>query len=203
MISSVNWKILNFWGIPLLVLVSWFCCQTSEICFCLSLIDTYYQCPKILAMSPIQSPLFPYLFSSEEWLILNRGGEICSLLQTGQRPGVLRRVRFLKEKPHCLQEAGSAVRRLGCTDFAICSRWSRASLSLIPNNFEISRKSRHCPSKASAIFFLKVNIFCRATLYTLRYALCSMRCSIWIGPTFLWMTSSKNRTIPFSLSQGF
>jgi len=34
-------------------------------------------------------------------LILNRGGEICSLLHKGHRPGVLRRVRFLKEKPHC------------------------------------------------------------------------------------------------------
>ena len=91
-------------------------------------------------------------------LILNRGGEICSLLQTGQRPGVLRRVRFLKEKPHCWQEAGSTVKPLWCTDFSIWLRWSRTSFSLIPNNFEISRKSRDSPSKVSAIFFLKVDI---------------------------------------------
>ena len=91
-------------------------------------------------------------------LILNRGGEICSLLHKGQRPGVLRRVRFLKEKPHCWQEAGSRVKPLWCTDFSICMRWSRTSFSFIPNNFEISRKSRESPSKASAIFFLKVDI---------------------------------------------
>jgi hypothetical protein len=29
---------------------------------------------------------------------------------------------------------------------------------LIPNNFEMSRKSRDSPSRASAIFFLKVDI---------------------------------------------
>ena len=91
-------------------------------------------------------------------LILNRGGEICSLLHKGHRPGVLRRVRFLKEKPHCWQEAGSRVKPLWCADFSICMRWSRTSFSLIPNNFEISRKSRESPSKASAIFFLKVDI---------------------------------------------
>jgi len=55
----------------------------------------------------------PYSLSCREWPILNRGGEICSLLQTGQRPGVFSRVLFLKENPHCLQEAGSAVSRLG------------------------------------------------------------------------------------------
>jgi len=91
-------------------------------------------------------------------LILNRGGEICSLLHKGQRPGVLRRVRFLKEKPHRWQEAGSIAKPLWCTDFSICMRWSRTSFSLIPNNFEISLKSRESPSNASAIFFLKVDI---------------------------------------------
>ena len=97
------------------------------------------------------------LWLNNTLLILNRGGEICSFLQTGQRLGVLRRVRFLKEKPHCWQEAGSIVKPR-CTDFSICMRWSRTSFSLIPNNCEISRKSRDSPSKASAIFFLKVNI---------------------------------------------
>ena len=91
-------------------------------------------------------------------LILNRGGEICSLLHKGQRPGVLRRVRFLKEKPHCWQEAGSRVKPLWFADFSICMRWSRTSFSLIPNNFEMSRKSSESPSNASAIFFLKVDI---------------------------------------------
>ena len=77
--------------------------------------------PVALKIQRIQT-LSPYLLTSEDWLILNRGGDICSLLQTGQRPGVFRRVRFLKEKPHCLQEAGSAVRHLGCTDLAMCLR---------------------------------------------------------------------------------
>ena len=83
---------------------------------------------------------------------------MCSLLHKGQRPGVLRRVRFLKKKPHCRQVAGSIVKPLWCADFSICIRWSRTSFSLIPNNFEISRKSRKSPSNASAIFFLKVSI---------------------------------------------
>ena len=58
--------------------------------------------------------------SYQEWLILNRGGEIDSLLQTGQRPGVFSRVLFLKANPHCLQQAASAIRRSGWTDLAIC-----------------------------------------------------------------------------------
>jgi len=57
-----------------------------------------------------------------KWLILNRGADIDSLLQTGHRPGVLSRVRFLKENPHCLQDAGSAVSFLGWADLAICRR---------------------------------------------------------------------------------
>ena len=98
------------------------------------------------------------LLPNHTLLILNRGGEMCSLLHRGQRLGVLRRVRFLKEKPHCWQEAGSTVKPLWCADFSICMRWSRTSFSFIPNNFEISRKSRESSSKASAIFFLKVDI---------------------------------------------
>ena len=144
-------------------------------------------------------------------LILNLGAEICSLLQTGQRLGVLRRVRFLKEKPHCWQKAGSSVRRLGWTDLSICMRWSRASLSLIPNNCEISRKSRDSPSKASAIFFLKVDIsifklsseFCQDSLmeypkwsndsgirvYNLQS---EIRILQLVRPTFLWRPPNRN-----------
>ena len=49
-----------------------------------------------------------------------RGGETDSLLQRGQRPGIFRRVLFLKEKPHSLQEAGSMINFFGCADLAMC-----------------------------------------------------------------------------------
>jgi hypothetical protein len=59
-------------------------------------------CPPVLYSYPFYFLHYPsILLDNDTLLILNRGGEICSLLHKGQRPGVLRRVRFLKEKPHC------------------------------------------------------------------------------------------------------
>ena len=123
---------------------------------------------------------------------------MCSLLHKGQRPGVLRRVRFLNEKPHCWQEAGSIVKPLWCADFSICIRWSRTSLSLIPNNFEISRKSRASSSKASAIFFLRVDILSFFKLTSESYqtlhidwpndSLTWWLTALMLWPTSLWMT---------------
>ena len=142
----------------------------------------------------------PFVFHlpNDTLLILNRGEEICSLLHKGQRLGVLRRVRFLKEKPHWWQEAGSRVKPLWCADFSICMRWSRTSFSLIPNNFGISRKSRASSSKASAIFFLMVDILSifKLTLESYQtllidwpnYSLTWWLTASMIWSTFLWMT---------------
>ncbi len=80
-----------------------------------------------------------------------------SLLQTGHRPGVLRRERFLKENPQCKQEAGSIINFFEPADLEICSRWSSTSRSLMPNLREISRRSRDSSSRASAILFLGVS----------------------------------------------
>ena len=88
--------------------------------------------------------------------IWNLGGDIDSLLQRGQWPGVLRRVRFLNEKLHRLQWAGSMLSRLGRKDLVTCCRWSRASFSFIPKSCESSLRSRHSLSSASAILCLMV-----------------------------------------------
>ncbi len=53
-------------------------------------------------------------------LIAKRGGEMDSLLQSGQRLGVFNRSLFLKRKPHRLHPAGSRTKRPRCSDRAMC-----------------------------------------------------------------------------------
>jgi hypothetical protein len=86
-----------------------------------------------------------------------RGGEMDSFLHRGQRPGVLRRVLFLNEKPHSVQQAGSmtSLKRL---DLTTCSRCSRASFSRMWNILDRSRRSRGSRSSAAAIPFRRVTI---------------------------------------------
>jgi len=91
-------------------------------------------------------------------MIWKCGGRIASLLQSGQRPGVLRRLRFLKTKPHSLHDGGSMLNLPGPTDLATCWRCSRASFSRILKRLAISRKSRESISRASTIIFRMVNI---------------------------------------------
>jgi len=154
----------------------------------------FWMIPYYFSICPV-SRADPFVFHlpNDTLLILNRGGEICSLLHKGQRLGVLRQVRFLKEKPHCWQVAGSRVKPLWCADFSICMRWSRTSFSLIPNNFEISRKSRASSSKASAIFFLRVDMLSIFKLTSESYQTLLIdwpndSLTWWLTESMIWLT---------------
>ena len=64
-----------------------------------------------------------YVFESTLWSTIRyRGGEMDSLLQIGQRLGVLKRSRFLKAKPQRRHCAGSIVSRFGGADLEMCWR---------------------------------------------------------------------------------
>ncbi len=64
-------------------------------------------------------------------MIRYRGGEMDSLLQSGQRLGAENLSLFLKMNPHRWQTAGSRVSFRGWTERAMCCRWSSTSFSRI------------------------------------------------------------------------